>query len=120
MKLDEDARFRVLRLLEADPRMSQRELAAAVGVSTGAVHYLLRALVERGLVKFSNFSASGDKRRYAYILTPKGVAEKAAIAGRFFARKLEEYESLRREIEDLEEEFGPSVGAASLHGLRNE
>tara|TARA_B100001057_G_C22689195_1_gene887067 strand:+ start:472 stop:843 length:372 start_codon:yes stop_codon:yes gene_type:complete len=104
--VDEDMRFRVLRLLEANPEMSQRELAEAVGISTGSAHYLLRALVERGLVKLGNFNASKDKRRYAYILTPEGIAEKAAITGRFLARKLVEYEALKREIADLESEFG--------------
>ena len=105
-RLKEDTRFRVLRLLEENPEISQRELADAVGISTGSAHYLLSALVERGLVKFGNFSASKDKRRYAYILTPKGMAEKAAITGRFLARKLEEYEALRREIAELESEIG--------------
>ena len=105
-RLKEDTRFRVLRLLEENPEISQRELADAVGISTGSAHYLLSALVERGLVKFGNFSASKDKRRYAYILTPKGMAEKAAITGRFLARKLEEYEALKREIAELESEVG--------------
>ena len=103
-RLKEDTRFRVLRLLEENPEISQRELADAVGISTGSAHYLLSALVERGLVKLGNFSASKDKRRYAYILTPKGMAEKAAITGRFLARKLEEYEALKREIAELERE----------------
>ncbi|WP_226698684.1 MarR family EPS-associated transcriptional regulator [Qipengyuania gaetbuli] len=103
--LQEDARFRVLRLLEAKPEMSQRELAEAVGISVGGVHYVLSALVERGLLKLGNFSASDDKRRYAYILTPKGLAEKAAITKTFLARKLEEYEALKREIEELKAEI---------------
>ena len=105
-RLKEDTRFRVLRLLDENPEISQRELADAVGISTGSAHYLLSALVERGLVKLGNFSASKDKRRYAYILTPKGMAEKAAITGRFLARKLEEYEALKREIAELESEVG--------------
>ncbi len=85
--------------------MSQRELAEAVGISVGGVHYVLSALVERGLLKLGNFSASDDKRRYAYILTPKGLAEKAAITKTFLARKLEEYEALKREIEELKAEI---------------
>lgn len=100
-QLQEDTRFRVLRLLEENPEMSQRELAEAVGISTGSAHYVLSALVERGLVKIGNFGASNDKRRYAYVLTPKGLAEKAAITGRFLARKLEEYEALKHEIWEL-------------------
>ncbi len=86
--------------------MSQRELAEAVGISVGSAHYVLNALIERGMVKLGNFSASQDKRRYAYFLTPKGAAEKAAITGRFLARKLEEYEALKREIDELRGEAG--------------
>lgn len=107
-QLREDARFRVLCLLAENPEMSQRELADAVGISTGSVHYMLNALVERGLVKLGNFSASEDKRRYAYILTGKGMAEKAKITGRFLASKLEEYEALKREIAALESELSHS------------
>lgn len=102
--LQEDARFRILRLLEENPELSQRELAEAVGISTGGAHYALSALIERGLVKLGNFSASDDKRRYAYMLTPKGVAEKAAITRRFLARKLDEYEALKQEIRELKAE----------------
>lgn len=104
-KLQEDVRFRVLRLLQENPEMSQRDLAATVGISVGSTHYLLSALVEKGLVKFGNFSAADDKRRYAYILTPKGVAEKAALTGRFLRRKLEEFEALQAEIKTLQDEM---------------
>lgn len=104
--LREDARFRILRLLDDNPNMSQRDLAEAVGISTGNAHYMLNALIEMGLIKLGNFAASDDKRRYAYILTPKGMKEKAAITGRFLARKLEEYEALQREIDELKAELG--------------
>lgn len=105
-KLQEDTHFRVLRLLQENPEMSQRELAVAVGVSVGGIHYVLNALIEKGLVKLGNFTAAEDKRRYAYVLTPKGLSEKAAITRRFLARKIEEYEALKTEIEDLQSEFG--------------
>jgi EPS-associated MarR family transcriptional regulator len=104
-KMQEDVRFRVLRLLEGNPEMSQRALAEAVGISSGGAHYVLSALVEKGLVKLGNFSASEDKRRYAYILTPTGLTEKAAITKRFLARKIEEYEALKAEIEELQDEI---------------
>lgn len=91
--------------------MSQRELAAAVGVSVGGMHYVLNALIDKGLVKLGNFTAAEDKRRYAYVLTPKGVAEKAAITKRFLARKIEEYEALRSEIDKLGREVG-ELGAS--------
>lgn len=100
-KLQEDTHFRVLRLLQENPEMSQRELAEAVGVSVGGIHYVLNALIDKGLVKLGNFTAAEDKRRYAYILTPKGVAQKAVLARAFLARKLEEYKALREEIEKL-------------------
>lgn len=79
--------------------MSQRDLARAVGVSTGGVHYVLGALLEKGLVKLGNFSAAEDKRRYAYVLTPKGIAAKADLTKRFLARKMAEYDLLKAEIE---------------------
>ncbi|MBF9050467.1 MarR family EPS-associated transcriptional regulator [Roseobacter sp. HKCCD9010] len=101
-KLQDDVRFRILRLLEQNPEMSQRDLAQAVGISTGSAHYLLKALVEKGLIKLGNFTASEDKRRYAYLLTPKGVSEKAALTKRFLIRKMAEYEMLKTEIEEVQ------------------
>lgn len=104
-KLQEDTHFRVLRLLQDNPEMSQRQLAEAVGVSVGGMHYLLNALIEKGLVKLGNFTAAEDKRRYAYILTPAGMARKAALTRAFLARKMEEYEALREEIEALKSDL---------------
>lgn len=104
-KLQEDTHFRVLRLLQDNPEMSQRELARAAGISVGGIHYVLNALIEKGLVKLGNFSAAEDKRRYAYILTPKGITRKAALTRAFLARKLEEYAALREEIEALESDL---------------
>jgi EPS-associated MarR family transcriptional regulator len=104
-ELQEDTHFRVLRLLNENPEMSQRELAEVVGVSVGGIHYVLSALIDRGLVKLGNFTAAEDKRRYAYILTTKGISEKAAITRRFLARKMEEYEALKAEIDALTQEI---------------
>ncbi|OOY32609.1 MarR family EPS-associated transcriptional regulator [Thioclava sp. F36-6] len=106
-KLHEDTRFRILRLLEENPELSQRDLAREVGISTGSVNYLLKALTDKGLVKLGNFKAAEDKRRYAYLLTPKGVAEKAAITQRFLARKMAEFEALKEEIAALKAEIDP-------------
>ena len=103
-KLQEDARVRILRLLQENPELSQRDLAKAVGRNVGGIQYILSALIETGLVKLENFTAAADKRRYAYILTPKGLAEKATITKRFLARKVEEYEAIRAEIEALSAE----------------
>ena len=103
-KLQEDTHFRVLRLLQENPEMSQRELAEAVGVSVGGIHYVLNALIDKGLVKLGNFTAAEDKRRYAYVLTPKGIARRMALTRTFLARKMAEYWALRDEIELLESE----------------
>jgi EPS-associated MarR family transcriptional regulator len=112
----EDLRFRVLRLLQENPEMSQRDIAAAVGISVGGVHYCLNALVEKGMVKLGNFSAANDKRRYAYILTPKGLTEKAALTSRFLKRKMKEYEALKKEIETLQTEV--NLGTDLVSGSR--
>lgn len=88
--------------------MSQRKLAEAVGVSVGGVNYVLNALIDKGLVQLGTFTASEDKRRYAYVLTPKGIARRAVLTKAFLARKMEEYEALREEIEALSGELGPS------------
>ena len=103
-KLQEDTHFRVLCLLQENPEMSQRELAAAVGVSVGGIHYVLNALIDKGLVKLGNFKAAEDKRRYAYVLTPKGIAQRITLTREFLIRKMEEYESLRKEINALKAE----------------
>jgi len=100
----DELRLRVLRALEANPELSQRQLAAELGVSLGGVNYALKALIERGFVKADNFRRSGSKVAYLYVLTPKGVAEKASLVTVFLGRKLEEYEVLRREIEALKGE----------------
>ena len=101
-QLQEDTYFRVLALLEGNPDISQRDLAKALGISLGGVNYSLRALVEKGMVKAQNFSSSDKKLSYAYILTPKGLAEKSMLTARFLKRKMDEYEALKVEIESLQ------------------
>ena len=109
-KIDDDVRFRTMRLLEAHPTMSQREISRRLGVSLGGVNYCLNALVEKGLVKMENFRASENKLRYAYILTPSGIAEKPRLARGFLRRKIGEYEALKAEIESLETELAEGAG----------
>ena len=106
----EDARYRILRLIEEKPSISQRELSQHVGISVGAINYVLKAFVDKVLVKLGNFSASKHKHRYAYILTPKGVAEKSSLTRRFLERKVAEYEALKSEIEDLRGELSKKGG----------
>jgi EPS-associated MarR family transcriptional regulator len=103
-KIQEEARFKILRLLHDNPELTQRELGEQVGISLGAVNYCLRALIERGLVKAGNFSRNPNKLGYAYVLTPAGIAEKTLLTGRFLKRKVEEYEALKLEIEVLSRE----------------
>lgn len=117
-QLQEDTHFRVLRLLQDNPEVSQRALAEAVGISVGSAHYVLNALIEKGLIKLGNFTAAPDKRRYAYVLTPKGIAAKASITRRFLARKMAEYEALRSEINELRDELDEGGSAAQLDGRR--
>ncbi len=98
-KLQEDTYFRVMRLLEENPDLTQRELAEKLGISVGGLNYCLKALMEKGLVKMKNFANSKNKFGYVYVLTPTGMAEKAAITQRFLKRKMEEYEALKAEID---------------------
>ena len=102
----EDLRYRVLRLLEANPRMSHREIAKAIGGSTGAVNYCINALIEKGMVKVSNFRSSNNKLRYAYILTPEGINEKAFLTASFLRRKIQEFHTIQSEISEILAETG--------------
>ncbi|MDB2434665.1 MarR family EPS-associated transcriptional regulator [Luminiphilus sp.] len=113
----DELRLKVLRALEANPELSQRQLAAELGVSLGGVNYALKALVERGFVKADNFRKSGRKLVYLYVLTPRGVIEKASLAAAFLGRKLEEYELLTQEIEALRGEV--SSGDSGSSGARS-
>jgi EPS-associated MarR family transcriptional regulator len=96
--------LRLLRLIEAYPEASQRELARELGVSLGKAHYLVRALLEKGLVKAGDFRRHDKKLAYAYLLTPKGATEKLRLARVYLARKEREYEAIRAEIEQLRKE----------------
>ena len=100
-KLREDVNFRILRLLQDNPEMSQRKLAKAVGLSTGGIHYVLNALLDKGLLKIENSTTTEDKRRYAYILTREGMASKANLTKRFLIRKMADYELLKAEIDEV-------------------
>jgi EPS-associated MarR family transcriptional regulator len=102
--LDESLRYRLLKLLECNPKLSQRELAQALGISLGKVNYCLSALMEKGLLKASNFRNSKNKLAYMYLLTPAGMEEKARITVHYLKYKIKEYETLRVEIEELRRE----------------
>ena len=112
-RLQEDTSFRLMRLLEDNPKLSQRELAKALGISFGGLNYCLNALKDKGWVKMHNFSQSSNKLGYAYLLTPTGIAEKAALTGRFLKRKMDEYEALKAEIAALRSDIGNDAAIAS-------
>ncbi len=99
--LQEDTYFRVMRILQENPDLTQRELAEKLGISVGGLNYCLKALMEKGMVKMKNFANSKNKFGYVYVLTPTGRGEKAAINHRFLQRNMAEYEALHAEIEAL-------------------
>jgi EPS-associated MarR family transcriptional regulator len=99
-----DIHLKVLRQVEANPEITQRELAKQLGVSLGKVNYCLKALIDRGWIKVNNFRSSQRKSAYAYLLTPSGVEQKAKITLRFLKQRMKEYEQIREEIAELERE----------------
>jgi MarR family transcriptional regulator, temperature-dependent positive regulator of motility len=102
--LTDTSLLRVLRLLDASPNRTQREMAHELGMSLGKANYILRALLAKGFVKVQNFHKNSNKRAYAYLLTAEGVSAKAELTRHFLARKIEEYDALRLEIERLRAE----------------
>ena len=107
--MTDERQLKVLRLLEGNPDMTQRQLAETLGVSVGATNYCLKALVGKGWVKLENFQRNPNKLGYLYLLTPRGVAAKAQLTASFLRYKLKEYESLKAEIEDLKSEIDSTV-----------
>jgi EPS-associated MarR family transcriptional regulator len=105
-KLREDTYFRVLRMLQDNPDLTQRDIAEQLGVSTSGLNYCLNALIDKGWVKVQNFSQSKNKFGYIYVLTPQGIVEKVALTSRFLKRKQAEYEALKAELEGLSQELG--------------
>lgn len=100
-KIQEERFYRVMRALHESPDLSQRAIASKLGMSLGGLNYCLNALIDKGFVKLDNFQHSTHKLKYAYILTPSGLAQKMAMTGSFLKRKLDEYEALGVEIEQL-------------------
>jgi EPS-associated MarR family transcriptional regulator len=111
----DDLHFRVLRFLQDNPEVSERELADRLGVSNGKLHYCMKALMEKGLVKLENFANSKHRLGYAYLLTPAGIRQKAAMTTHFLKRKMDEYEALQAEIAMLQAEV-TREGTRSLGG----
>lgn len=101
----EETNFRIMRLIQENPRLTQRELAEELGISLGGLNYCLRALIAKGLVKMHNFNQADNKLKYMYVLTPSGIKEKSGLTYSFLARKLKEYEELSYEIKMLRSEI---------------
>jgi len=114
--LNDEIHYRILRLLESRPDMSQRQLAQALGVSLGKTNYCLQALVTKGWIKAENFKNSRNKIAYAYLLTPEGVNRKATMAVRFLKRKTAEFEAIKDELERLREEVAQLQAQAPPSG----
>jgi EPS-associated MarR family transcriptional regulator len=123
--LSDEYRYKILKCLEANPEISQRELAGELGISLGRVNFCVQALIEKGLVKAKNFRNSKNKKGYAYLLTPRGIEEKAKITVQFLKIKIAEHEALTKEIKGLREEAvqvqalqrgGPSLKKGKANG----
>jgi EPS-associated MarR family transcriptional regulator len=99
--LTDEYRYKILKVLEVNPEISQRDLARELGVSLGRINFCLKALIEVGLLKATNFRNSNNKLAYMYLLTPNGIKEKSLITERFLKIKLEEYANLETEINEL-------------------
>jgi len=100
-----EIRYRLLKLLEANPKFTQRQMAEEMGLSLGKFNYCLKELVKKGIVKIERFRSSENKAAYMYKLTPQGIEEKAAITIRFLKRRMQEYERIKGEIDDLQSEL---------------
>ena len=106
MKINQiDTEYTVLKVLKDNPTMTQRQLSKELGLSLGKTNYVLHALIDKGLMKLSNFKRSDNKVGYLYLLTPKGVEEKSILAKNFLERKSDQYNRLKEEIETLKREL---------------
>jgi EPS-associated MarR family transcriptional regulator len=107
--MNEETSYKLFNLVEQQPNISQRELAKEMGISLGKTNYCLKGLMVKGWVKAQNFKNSNNKIAYAYVLTPRGLREKAKITARFLKRKVSEYEILKNEIEQLQQEVSENI-----------
>jgi len=107
-RLKDEIAYKLLKLIEAKPDLSQREIAEEMGVSLGKTNYCLKALIDKGFIKLQNFYKNNKKSAYIYLLTPKGIEEKAEVTYRFLQRKINEYEKIKVEITNLQNETGMS------------
>ncbi len=102
--MQDEITYKILKSIEENPNQSQRELSKSLGISLGKLNYCLRALVDKGWVKARNFKENPNKAGYLYLLTPSGVEQKTKVTVRFLKRKMQEYEQIKTEIEQLQNE----------------
>lgn len=107
--MQESTRYHILKYIQDNPAITQRELARKTGFSLGKVNYCLRALIDKGFIKAENFRQSSSKTKYLYNLTPGGMEEKARVTSRFLKKKLREYEKLEKEIKELRAEVREEI-----------
>jgi len=112
--------MRILAVIRENPALTQREISSRLGFSLGKVNYLIRSVIQRGLVKVDNFKTSGNKISYLYKLTPRGIEEKTRTTYLFLKRKMAEYERLEEEIRELRRELEAAEGAAGAGKAREE
>ena len=113
--LTDEYRYKILKLVETKPEISQRELAKELGISLGKANFCLKALMDVGLLKATNFRNSKNKLAYMYLLTPRGIEEKSAITLRFLKTKIKEYEMLSEEIKSLKHEASADLMSLSAN-----
>lgn len=107
-KIGSEESLMLMRVIAANPRMTQRELSVNLGLSLGKINFLIKAMIEKGFIKADNFKNSNNKIAYLYYLTPRGIEEKSKITYHFLKRKMAEYEKLEIEITQLKKEVGSS------------
>ena len=100
-----DAEYLILKQLEDNPHLTQREISKELGVSLGKTNYVINALIDKGLLKLNNFKRSDNKLGYSYLLTAQGITEKTSLAQKFLKKKSDEYNRLKEEIENLRNEL---------------
>ena len=102
--MDTETRYRLLKLVESNPTLTQRQMAAEMGLSLGKFNYCLKELVKKGMVKIDRFKSSDNKAGYMYLLTPHGIEQKTKITASFLRRKMAEFEAIKQEIDSLKQE----------------
>ena len=106
--MNSDIHFKLLDILEKNPKLSQRLLSRELGISLGSINYCIRALVEKGQVKAHNFKKNSNKIGYVYLLTPQGISKKISMTKDFLKKRIKEYDQLQKEIKQLKNDISSS------------